>query len=152
MGINGEIMADDFTDSDGEDCTGPWRTAMAEGTVTRVLVAVQNFKGNDLDDTVKVEWRIRPISASCSQPEVMDGTVSPDSPIASGISYTVTCNDGFTISGPETITCSDGKLSEIPECKKPEEEKDSEKRNYSGASLFKISALLLPSLLAFWAF
>jgi len=91
------------------------------------------------------------VPAPCNPPEITDGTVFPNSRVGHGVEYTVTCNDGFTISGPEKITCSYGKLSEIPECKKSEEEKDSERRDYSGAFLPKISALLLPALLALWA-
>ena len=58
------------------------------------------------------------ISEDCkTKPNIEDGTVAPDqSPISSGASYEVTCNDGFVISGPSTVTCTAGKFSQLPTC------------------------------------
>ena len=55
---------------------------------------------------------------TCEKPVIQDGTVQPDTgPVASGETYTVTCNHGFTISDDSNIICVDGVLSEpFPMC------------------------------------
>ena len=54
---------------------------------------------------------------SCNKPEILHGSVNPDSAsVSSGFQLTVTCTDGFTISGPSLVSCTDGKLSDLPTC------------------------------------
>ena len=54
---------------------------------------------------------------SCNKPEILHGSVNPDSAsVSSGSQLTVTCTDGFTISGPSQVACTDGKLSDLPTC------------------------------------
>ena len=63
--INGEISARNFISEsdDGQDCTGTWRSIIEQSAVKRVKVAVHNYyEKTNLDNAVKIEWRIRPIS------------------------------------------------------------------------------------------
>ena len=54
---------------------------------------------------------------SCSKPDISDGSVEPaDGTIGSGEEYTVSCNEGFSLNGHDTVTCSEGSLSSLPTC------------------------------------
>lgn len=52
----------------------------------------------------------------CSAPIIEKGTVIPDSEIYSGATFSVSCDNGFVISGSSTITCTNGELSVSPTC------------------------------------
>ncbi|XP_063689132.1 uncharacterized protein LOC134822155 [Bolinopsis microptera] len=54
----------------------------------------------------------------CNKPTIDNGVVSPDRlTIGSGFTYSVTCDEGFVISGSPTINCDGDQLSEPPTCK-----------------------------------
>jgi len=53
----------------------------------------------------------------CDKPTIDNGSVEPDSAtIASASSYTVTCGDGYEVSGSASVTCTNGTLSALPTC------------------------------------
>ena len=60
------------------------------------------------------------VESKCSAPTIADGTVSPSGSISTGSSYSVTCSNGFTITGSATVTCTDNngaaELSALPTC------------------------------------
>ena len=55
---------------------------------------------------------------TCPKPSISDGSVSPsDGTVDYEATYEVTCNTGFTISGPSTMTCgADGTFDQPPTC------------------------------------
>ena len=59
-----------------------------------------------------------PPTGTCTRPTIESGTISPSSAtIVVGESYTLTCDDGYSISGDPTMDCYDGgDLSTLPNC------------------------------------
>ena len=57
-------------------------------------------------------------TGKCTRPTIESGTISPSSAtIVVGESYTLTCDDGYSISGDPTMDCYDGgHLSTLPNC------------------------------------
>ena len=55
---------------------------------------------------------------TCDKPSISGASVSPtDATVDYEATYEVTCNTGFTISGPSTMTCgADGTFDETPTC------------------------------------
>ena len=56
---------------------------------------------------------------TCAKPSISDGSVNPsDATVDYEAIYAVTCNNGFTISGPNsTMTCgADGTFDQTPTC------------------------------------
>ena len=54
----------------------------------------------------------------CNKPSISGGSVSPpEATVDYSETYEVTCNTGFTISGPSTMTCgADGTFDQTPTC------------------------------------
>jgi len=91
---------------------------------------------------------------TCTKPEIANATLGPETAtINSTDTYTVTCDEGFTISGSPTVTCqSDGNLSELPTCQPDDSEEDhieedhqeeDHQRDYSDGFLNKTSVAVL---------
>ena len=55
---------------------------------------------------------------TCIKPSISDGSVSPpEETIDDEETYEVTCNTGFTISGPSTMACgAGGTFDQTPTC------------------------------------
>lgn len=70
-------------------------------------------------DYMKIPCGEQAPAANCSSPVVRNGTVAPETDIASGSSYTVTCTVPYIAHGEPTVLCTDGVLSALPSCALP---------------------------------
>jgi hypothetical protein len=151
-----------------------WRVTLTRNSSVRMLIQcngeeVLNFLLSDSTCTGFQGWKMpwtmktmfvyfesdtatdfyRAVKLECEAPTVKDGKVSPSTAISTGSSYTVTCNEGYSIKGSNDISCTekDGKatLSDSPTCEK--DAKDEDKTKFSFANCLKVNAALLVVLI-----
>ena len=85
-----------MTCNDGYTLSGESETSCTAGTLSDLPTCTPNY---------------------CTKPTVPDADITPiSSTIESGSKYTVTCNDGYTLSGESEISCTAGTVSELPTC------------------------------------
>ena len=89
----------------------------------------------------------------CSMPVITNAAVIPDHDKISFMEhYSVSCDEGYTISGSDRVTCQeDGQLTELPICKQDEEDAHNEDEgnmwHYSHAFYHKASGIVLASFM-----
>ena len=63
-------------------------------------------------------FNVTALSVTCTKPIIDSGSVTPDTAtITVGVTYTVLCSTGYSLSGDNEVTCgNDGELSTLPTC------------------------------------
>lgn len=141
MNCNGiEVL--DFLMSDDTCTQSPNWAAVWSIKVTRMSY----FSGSNSVDGYRKE-------VMCSMPVITNAAVIPDHDKISFMEhYSVSCDEGYTISGSDRVTCQeDGQLTELPICKQDEEDAHNEDEgnmwHYSHAFYHKASGIVLASFM-----